>query len=398
MDVLPKLLAVTSFCWLLRTTLILALAWQQKQKGQRIQSRNIKSSSIQYPSVSILIPAFNEERSIKRCLLSCLASDYDNKEIILIDDGSTDKTTTQAETTLQSYPDASIHIIRLQTNQGKTIALNHGLKSAKGELVVTLDADTFFSQGDSLFRLISPLIHQQRLSATTANLHVLHTNEVLGMVQKIEYTKFLNSSKRAQSLLKSIMILPGAMSAFRRAALRSIGGFSTRTLAEDADATMQLLAQGHLLMFQADCIGITEGPHTIADLLRQRLRWRIGQMQCLLKHPQLLLISPAKALFYLDLAVMNLISAFTPFIVILFWTLDFSSALGLLIWLGLGCIVADLGCTAFAFHLDGETIPSPISYLLYLSFFSLFNPIITWITITSLMLQKTTTWHQSARR
>ena len=109
------------------------------------------------------------------------------------------------------------------------------------------------------------------------------------------------------------------------------------------------------------------------------------------------MISPAKALFYLDLAVMNLISAFTPFIVILFWTLGLSSALGLLIWLGLGCIVADLGCTAFAFHLDDEAIPSPLAYLFYLTFFTLFNPIITWITITSLMLQKTTAWHHSSR-
>ncbi len=397
MDVLPKLLTITSFCWLFRTFVILALAWQQKQKSQEINHHNIKTPQTQYPSVSILIPAFNEERSIKRCLLSCLASDYDNKEIILIDDGSADKTAAQAETILHSHPDASINIIRLQTNQGKTTALNHGLQSAKGELVVTLDADTIFSKRDSLFQLISPLIQHQRLSATTANLHLLHTNEALGMVQNIEYKKFLNSSKRAQSLLRSIMILPGAMSAFRRAALHSIGGFSTRTLAEDADATMQLLSQGHLLIFQADCIGITEGPHTIEDLFRQRLRWRIGQMQCLLKHPQLLLISPAKALFYLDLAVMNLISAFTPFIVILFWTLGLSSALGLLIWLGLGCIVADLGCTAFAFHLDDEAIPSPLAYLFYLTFFTLFNPIITWITITSLMLQKTTAWHHSSR-
>jgi len=398
MGALQKLLTVMSFCWLFRTILIIFLAWQQKKKSQNIQLRIINSPPIQYPLVSILIPAFNEEYSINRCLQSCLACEYSNKEIILIDDGSTDNTATQAETIQHSHPDASINVLRLQTNQGKTIALNIGLQRAKGELIVTLDADTFFSHRDSLLRLISPLIHQQKLTATTANLHVLHTNEMLGMVQEIEYTKFLNTSKRAQSLLKSIMILPGAMSAFRRAALLSIGGFSTRTMAEDADATMELLEQGHLLMFQADCIGITEGPHTIEDLLRQRLRWRIGQMQCLLTHPQLIFISPTKALFYLDLAVMNLISAFTPFVIILLWNIDFSNTLGLLIWLGLGCIVADLGCTAFAFHLDGETVPSPISYFFYLSFFSLFNPIITWISITSLTLQKTTTWHHSARR
>ena len=397
MTCLPAVLTITSCFWLVRSIAILSLAWRQKFISTKNNSQSTALTTTHCPAVSILIPAFNEERAIQRCLLSCLDSDYNNKEIILVDDGSTDKTSKRAETILHTNPNARIKIIRLPTNQGKTTALNLGLQQAKGELIVILDADTIFGDNSSLLALIKPLIDHQSLSGSTANLHLLHTNESLGMVQSIEYTKFLNSSKRAQSLLGSIMILPGAMSAFRCSALHSIGGFSTRTLAEDADATMQLLVQGHRLIFQADCIGITEGPHTIGDLLRQRLRWRIGQIQCLLKHPQLLTITPVKSVFYVDLAVMNLISAVTPIIIILFWRFDLSTELRLLTWLGLGCIAADLCCTAVAFHLDDETIPSPIDYLRYFTFFTLFNPIITWSAITSLMLQKTTAWHHSSR-
>ena len=397
MSCLPALLTITSGFWLVRSIAILSLAWRQKLLSATNNPPTTARTTTHCPAVSILIPAFNEERAIQRCLLSCLNSDYNNKEMILIDDGSADKTSERAETILHANPNSHITIIKLPTNQGKTLALNHGLQQAKGELIVTLDADTIFGDSSSLHTLIKPLIKHQSLSGSTANLHLLHTNEGLGMVQSIEYTKFLNSSKRAQSLLGSIMILPGAMSAFRCSALHSIGGFSTRTLAEDADATMQLLVQGHRLVFQAGCIGITEGPHTLGDLLRQRLRWRIGQIQCLFKHPKLLTITPVKSVFYLDLAVMNLISAVTPIIIILFWRLDLSSELSPLTWLGLGCIAADLCCTAVAFHLDDEAIPSPLAYLRYFTFFTLFNPIITWSAITSLMLQKTTAWHHSSR-
>ena len=115
--------------------------------------------------------------------------------MILIDDGSADKTSERAETILHANPNSHIKIIRLPTNQGKTTALNHGLQQAKGELIVTLDADTIFGDSSSLHTLIKPLIKHQSLSGSTANLHLLHTNEGLGMVQSIEYTKFLNSSK-----------------------------------------------------------------------------------------------------------------------------------------------------------------------------------------------------------
>ena len=399
MDHLDVAVAIACFCWLLRTVTVLIFAWKQKQ--QQHQSPKLFEQIIpgnpKNPSVSILIPAYNEERTISRCMLSCIACDYKNKEIVVIDDGSNDSTSSKAKTIQTIHPECRIRVIRFETNKGKTAALNYGLQQSLSDFIVTLDSDTTFTHRHSLQTLITPLIHQKRLSGATANLHLSHPHEAIGMVQRIEYAKVLNSSKRAQSLLQSILILPGAMSAFRRDALASIGGFSARTLAEDADATMELLSRGHKLVFQSDCIGITEGPHCLKDLIGQRLRWRIGQMQCLFRHPQLLWISPVKALFYIDMAIMNTISALSPFITVLIFNRDFSKTWMPLMLLTVGCIATDLACTAFAFRLDGQTLPALKAYVLYFSFFTLFSPIITWAAISHLVLDRTMTWHTSAR-
>ena len=330
-------------------------------------------------------------------MLSCIACNYRNKEIIVIDDGSTDETSREAEFIQSRHPADRIKVFKLKVNKGKTAALNYALDQATSDLIVTLDADTVFAGKHSLSTLLSPLIHLKTCSGSTANLHLRHPHEPLGMVQSIEYTKVLNSSKRAQSLLGSILILPAAMSAFRHEALTAIGGFSAGTLAEDADATMQLLRQGHRLIFQANCIGVTEGPHTLMDLLRQRLRWRVGQLQCLIKHSGLLVTSPTHAFFYIDMGVMNTISALTPVIAVLALSQDMSSAFVPLTALMVGCFTADLAGTAMTFHLDEQTMPGPWAYILYVSFFTLFSPLITWAAITQLLFNRTTGWHISKR-
>ena len=297
-DLVFGVLTFASILWLLRSTIILLFAFKQKQRSAgNLDNTKQDQSDFNDPSVSILIPAFNEARTIARCMQLCIACHYRNKDIIVIDDGSDDETSREAENIQDCHPKHSIKVFKLRQNKGKTAALNYALKRIKSELIVTLDADTVFASKHSLDTLLAPLIHQKRCSGTTANLHVRHPNEPLGMIQSIEYTKVLNSSKRAQSLLQSILILPGAMSAFRQEALAAIGGFSASTMAEDADATMQLLQDGHLLTFQANCIGVTEGPHTLVDLLRQRLRWRVGQLQCLIKHSTLLVKSRRKRSF-----------------------------------------------------------------------------------------------------
>ena len=396
--ILVNCLIFGSILWPLRTIIILLLAREQKQRTKnRLITSTLFLPESTDPSVSILIPAFNEAQTIARCMLSCIACSYHNKEILVIDDGSTDETSREAGIIQSSHPANRIKVFKLRHNKGKTAALNYALSQATSDLIVTLDADTIFSEKNSLHTFLRPLIHLKNCSGTTANLHVRHPHEPLGMVQRIEYTKVLNSSKRAQSLLRSILILPGAMSAFRHQALAAIGGFSASTLAEDADATMQLLRQGHLLTFQANCIGVTEGSHTLIDLLRQRLRWRVGQLQCLIKHSRLLLASPATTFFYIDMGVMNTISALTPVITVLALSQDISDAFLPLTTLMIGCFAADLAATAMTFQLDDQSMPGLWAYVLYVSFFTLFSPLITWAAISQLLFNRTTGWHTSKR-
>ncbi|RZO11597.1 MAG: glycosyltransferase family 2 protein [Synechococcus sp. MED-G135] len=381
--------------WAVRTFLLLHFALQNR-RAERIQAaktRGRSKPSAGNPLISIIIPAFNEEATIGQTMLSCLkAKDY-NMELIVIDDGSTDNTKQVARMIKLDEPNQRISILPTGHNQGKTAALNLGLSHARGEFIVTLDADTQVANSETINSLIEPLINQRSVTASTANLKISDPTTTLGSIQAIEYAKIIQTVKRAQSQTNAILILPGALSAFRAEALKSIGGFSGDTLAEDADATMTLLRQGHRLSLETKACGITDVPSSLQSFTKQRIRWRVGQLQCLWKHRQLPRQSLATCLFYIDVANTNLISAITPAIIIITaWQAirlgDWQSSA----WAAGGFIGIDILITALASRLDKTLKPSPRTYIAGLLFFATINPVITWLSLIKLTTSKKLRW------
>jgi len=231
------------------------------------------------PRVSVLIPAYNEEAVIVATVDSALASRYPDLEVIVVNDGSTDRTSELVRQIFRG--DARVRLLD-QPNRGKPTALNHALGAATGEIVVTIDADT--QVDPAAIKNLVRHFADPRVAAVAGNVKVGNRNRWLTRWQALEYVTSQNLEKRAFDLLNCIPVVPGAVGAWRANVLRDYGGFSADTVAEDTDLTLTLRRNGWKISYDEDAIGHTEAPETAEALIRQRFRWTFGTLQAVWKH------------------------------------------------------------------------------------------------------------------
>jgi len=257
-------------------------------RAERREARELlagRAAPLFEPSVSVIVPSYNEEAVIVRTVQSLLAQQYGGTlEVIVVDDGSPDATFAVARDTFAGEPRVTV---LTKTNGGKSSALNFGIARAHGEIVIGLDADTLF-EPDTIAELVKPLAHAD-VAAVAGNAKVGNRLNLITRWQAIEYVTSQNLDRRAFSLLNGITVVPGAVGAWRRAAVAAVGGFSNDTLAEDQDLTLTLLRGGHHVAYAPNAIAWTEAPDTVKGLLKQRFRWSFGTLQCMWKHKDVLL-------------------------------------------------------------------------------------------------------------
>ena len=234
------------------------------------------------PLVSVLIPAYNEARVIASSISQILQSSYPHLELIVVDDGSTDDT--GGVVAKQFADDQRVRLISI-ANGGKANAINTALREARGEIVVVLDADTQF-EIDTISKLVRWFV-DPAIGAVAGNAKVGNRINVITYWQALEYITAQNLERRALAALGAITVVPGAVGAWRRAALDSLGGFPADTLAEDQDLTIAVQKVGYKILFDGDAIAWTEAPDSLRGLARQRFRWAYGTLQCLWKHREL---------------------------------------------------------------------------------------------------------------
>jgi peptidoglycan-N-acetylglucosamine deacetylase len=231
------------------------------------------------PEVSVLIPAYNEEAVIFDTIRAVLASDYPKLEVLVVDDGSADRT---AEIVRNQFGrDRRVRLL-LQTNRGKPSALNHALSEAAGEICVSIDADTIVDP-EAIPRLVRHFA-DPKVGAVAGNVKVMNRNRWITRWQALEYITSQNLEKRAFDLLNCIPVVPGAVGAWRTELLRSNNGFSGDTVAEDTDLTLTIRRNGWKILYDEEAIGRTEVPETVDTLVRQRFRWTFGTLQAVWKH------------------------------------------------------------------------------------------------------------------
>lgn len=236
------------------------------------------------PSVSIIVPAHNEESKIEECIISLIEANYpkDKKEIILIDDGSTDKTYPR------SLPYARKGLIKLfkrETKSGsKSGAINYGLLIAKNELIIVVDADTKL-EINSLVEIVRPFA-DKNVMAVAGNIKIENRKNILSYCQAYEYTMSMEIGKRIQSLFRTILIVPGAFGAFRMKFVKTVGDYDYDTITEDFDLTFKVLKRAKVL-FAPSAIAWTICPDKLDTWYRQRVRWSRGELETLWKHRDL---------------------------------------------------------------------------------------------------------------
>ncbi len=231
------------------------------------------------PSVTVIVPAFNERMVIGQTLQSLLASSIANLKILVVDDGSTDGT---ADFVRAKFAGVQGLTVISQPNSGKWSALNAGLEATTDEIVVTLDADTIFAP-DAIALLVRHFA-DPRVGAVSGHAVVGNRVNLLTRFQALEYATNQNLDRRALEMVNGITVVPGAIGAWRRSALKQIGGYASDTLAEDADATIRLIMGGWKVLCEPAAVARTEAPETVRQFMKQRLRWMFGTLQVAYKN------------------------------------------------------------------------------------------------------------------
>jgi cellulose synthase/poly-beta-1,6-N-acetylglucosamine synthase-like glycosyltransferase/peptidoglycan/xylan/chitin deacetylase (PgdA/CDA1 family) len=230
-------------------------------------------------STAVIIPAYNEGKVICKTIDSVLASEYKDFQILVINDGSSDNT---SKTVSKKYGRNRRVILMDKPNTGKSDSINYGLKHTHADIVIIIDADTIFDRY-TIPRLVRHF-SDPNIAAVAGNAKVGNRSNLLTRIQAVEYITAQNLDRRAFSLLNCMTVVPGAVGAWRRQPLLDIGGVSTDTLAEDADATVALIRQGYKLAYDPLAYAYTEAPPTFETFMKQRFRWMFGNFQVAWKH------------------------------------------------------------------------------------------------------------------
>lgn len=236
-------------------------------------------------SLSVLIPAYNEEDSIAETIKCVAESSYPkNKlEIIVINDGSKDNTLQIIQEMQKKYPKL-IKIID-QKNQGKARALNNAIKIAKGEFIAVVDADSLVSK-NSLLLLMGAFENEPDISAVTSNIQIKERDTFLRKIQDIEYTIIIWIRKILQ-FIEAIYVTPGPLSMYKASVLRKVGCFDEKNVTEDIEIAWRLLSKGYKIRIALDALILTHAPTKIKAWWNQRVRWSAGGIQTFLKYRKL---------------------------------------------------------------------------------------------------------------
>lgn len=231
------------------------------------------------PFVSVIVPAYNEEKVIEKTINALQKSRYDNFEILVVDDGSKDGTAD----IVRRLADGNGRLRLIQkANGGKASALNLGFGEARGEYVITIDADTIVLP-DTIEHLTAPF-EDGTVDAVCGNVKVGNINNIITGFQAVEYITTQNYDRRAFDSLNCISVVPGATGAWRKSKVIEAGGYSDITLTEDADLTLTMLEKGARIVYAPSARSVTEAPEGLRALFKQRFRWSYGTFQCLWKH------------------------------------------------------------------------------------------------------------------
>lgn len=372
MDFMRTFLLIATVLVVLRTVLVLILA--------SVHMRRPEPKADYAPAVSVIIPAYNEEKVITQTVRSILAFDHKGEmEVLVIDDGSTDATSAR----VREINDPRVRLFTIP-NGGKAHALQYGTERAKHEFLVFLDGDTQFDR--AAVRELLAGFRDPKLGAVSGHARVGNTRKFLAKCQDLEYVCGFNLDRRAYDVWNCITVVPGAISAFRASAIREAGGFSFDTLAEDTDLTLAIHRSGYRIGYRRAAVAYTEAPETFRALAKQRFRWAYGTLQCVWKHRDMLFNPRFKALGFFSLPgiwfFQVVLVAFSPIIDLMFLqSLLIGTAMAILPYFAV-FLAADLLLAAAAVRME----PMPLrSALIVIPQRFVYRPLLSYVIWKSIV-------------
>jgi peptidoglycan-N-acetylglucosamine deacetylase len=253
--------------------------------GALVQKRRASAPTTDWrpEKIAVLVPAYNEEEVVCKTVSTLLSSTCRNElEIIVIDDGSRDRT---AEVVEQNFGYCENIRVCRKENGGKASALNYGIDRTDAEVIVAIDGDTVLMPG-AIENLVKHFCDPS-VGAVAGNVLVGNQKTLITRFQALEYIASQNLDRRAFELCNAISVVPGAIGAWRRSALIEVGGYCSDTLAEDADLTLSIERRGWRVVTEPAARALTEAPETLRAFMKQRFRWTFGTLQVAYKHAKL---------------------------------------------------------------------------------------------------------------
>jgi len=277
----------TALCWISGG---LALAYAAFTFFHPLRYRPVATidDDARLPTCTVIIPAYNEGPMVRVALMSALASDYphDKLQILAVDDGSTDDTWAHIAAVAAEHP-ARVTAIRQPKNGGKREALRTGFLRARGDVVVTVDSDSKL-EPNALREAVAPIAEDDEIAAVAGKVLVLNRYE--SMLTRFLTARFFltfDFARAVQSQFGAVLCCPGALTAYRRAAvMRVLDRWSEQTflgqpctIGEDRALTTWLLRDGHRSVYQSTAIVHTIVPGTMRAFARMLVRWERGNVR-----------------------------------------------------------------------------------------------------------------------
>ena len=245
--------------------------------------------------VTVIVPCYNEKVGVIGTINSLLNQDYKNTKILVVDDGSTDDSATEI---IKHFGlNSRVRLIK-KPNGGKSSALNIGIENCDTDVFVSVDADTFL--GTDAVRLLVKHFADPKIGGVAGKVEIANdyyslkdkdkklnffkNYNPLVICQILEYLSSQNFDKVGMSNFNSIAVIPGALGAFDRNLVISLGKYQTDTLAEDTNLTLDIIRSGKKVIYEKNAKCYTEAPETLQQFKKQRFRWNFGTLQVLWKN------------------------------------------------------------------------------------------------------------------
>jgi cellulose synthase/poly-beta-1,6-N-acetylglucosamine synthase-like glycosyltransferase len=273
MDVVIAIYLVVIFVILYFTSFNFLLFLKFRKRAKKEKGREIN-----LPSISLIVPAYNEEKTVAKTIKNLLRLNYpkDKLEIIVVDDGSKDETYKIAK----RFERNGVRVFRKE-NSGKAATLNFGIKRAKGEIVGVVDCDTILEK-NALMKCVK-YFDEEGVACVTSRILQRRKKKILEKWQDLEL-KLIAYLRKLSQYLNLITATPGPLSLYRKKVLTRLGGFDEKCCLEDNEIAWRLIFHGFKVKMAYDAKAFTNMPCEIGKWWRQRVRWGIGGLQIIGKY------------------------------------------------------------------------------------------------------------------